>query len=108
MLGGENVFSWRLLYLGFLIGMGLLLAPVFAGADPPWVFSFAPSTELLVLLALPMIGVAWTSALALQVFKSWKDKRSGWFIRVHNTLRLLASLAFLFFLNTWNLLGYRL
>jgi len=29
-------------------------------------------------------------------------------VRVHTTLILVASLSFLFFLHTWNLLGYRL
>ncbi|PWB70254.1 MAG: hypothetical protein C3F07_17340 [Anaerolineales bacterium] len=100
--------SVSLLYVGFLVGLGLLMAPVFAGSDPPWVFSFAPPTELLVLLALPFVGAALTLSLAWQVFRSWKEKRGGWFIRVHNTLILAASVAFLFFLNTWNLLGYRL
>jgi len=97
-----------LLYVGFLIGLGLLLAPVFAGADPPWAFSFAPPNELFLLLALPLVGAALTLVLAWQVFRSWKEKRGGWFVRIHNTLILLASFAFLFFLNTWNLLGYRL
>jgi len=100
--------SLSLLYVGFLVGLGLLLAPVFAGADPPWVFSFAPPAALLVLLALPLFGIPLTLLLAWQVFRSWKGKRDGWFVRVHNTLILLASFAILFFLNTWNLLGYRL
>lgn len=100
--------SLSLLYASFLTGMGLLLVPLFAGADPPWAFSFAPPTALLVLLALPLVGAALTLILAWQVFESWKDMRAGWFVRVHNTLILVASLAFLFFLNTWNLLGYRL
>jgi hypothetical protein len=97
-----------LIYVGFLTGMGLLLAPVFAGADPPWTLSFAPPTALLVLLALPLIGVAVTLLLAWQVVRSWKEKRSNWFVRIHNTLILTASVSFLFFLHTWNLLGYRL
>jgi len=97
-----------LLCICFLVGMGLLLGPIFTVADPPWVFSFAPPTGLLLLLALPLVGVSLTLVLAWQVFKSWKEKRNGWFVRVHNTSILLASLSFLFFLNTWNLLGYRL
>ncbi len=100
--------SLSLLYASFLTGLGLLLAPVFAGADPPWAFSFAPPVALLVLLALPLVGAALTLILAWQVSRSWKDRQAGWFVRVHNTLILVASLAFLFFLNTWNLLGYRL
>jgi len=100
--------SLSLIYAGFLVGMGLVLAPVFAGADPPWALSFAPPTALLVLLALPLVGVMMTFLLTIQVFRSWKEKRSGWFVRVHNTLILVASLSFLFFLYTWNLLGYRL
>jgi CubicO group peptidase (beta-lactamase class C family) len=100
--------SLSLLNVAFLVGLGLLLTPVFAGVDPPWVFSFAPPPELLVLLALPLIGVVLTLSLAWQVFRSWKEKRGGWFVRVHNTLVLMAGFAFLFFLHTWNLLGYRL
>jgi CubicO group peptidase (beta-lactamase class C family) len=100
--------SVSLIYVGFLVGMGLLLAPVFAGADPPWALSFAPTTALLVLLALPLLGVAVTLLLAWQVVRSWREKRAVQFVRIHNTLILVASLAFLFFLHTWNLLGYRL
>ena len=97
-----------LLYLGFLSGMGLLLAPVFAGVDPPWAFSFAPPTALLVLLALPLVGVVLTLVLASHVIRLWRDNQSGWFVRIHNMLVLVASLGFLFFLHTWNLLGYHL
>jgi len=100
--------SVSLIYVSFLVGMGLLLAPVFAGADPPWALSFTPSTALLVLLALPVVGVVVTLLLAWQIVRSWKEKRSSWFVRIHNTLILVASSTFLFFLHTWNLLGYRL
>ena len=100
--------SVSLIYVSFLVGMGLVLAPVFAGADPPWALSFTPPTALLVLLALPLVGVIATLLLAWQVVRSWREKRSGWFVRIHTTLILAASLAFLLFLNTWNLLGYRL
>ena len=100
--------SVTLIYVGFLLGMGLLLAPIFAGADPPWALSFAPPTALLVLLALPLVGIVVTLFLALQVMMAWREKRFGWFVRIHNTLILAASMSFLFFLNTWNLLGYRL
>jgi len=100
--------SLSLLNIGFLVGLGLLLGPVFTAADSPWKFSFAPPVELLMLLALPLVGVVPTLLLAWQVFRSWKEKRGGWFVRVHNTLVLVASFAFLFFLHTWNLLGYRL
>ena len=100
--------SLSLIYVGFLIGLGLLLGPVFTGADPPWMFSFAPPTELLILLALPLIGIVLTLGLAWQVYKSWTENQGGRFVRIHNTLILIASLAFLFFLNTWNLLGYQL
>jgi hypothetical protein len=97
-----------LLNMGFLIGLGLLLTPVFAGSDPPWTFSFAPPFALLVLLALPLIGIVMLVMLAVQVFKSWKERRMGWFVRVHNTLILIAGFVYLYFLHTWNLLGYRL
>jgi CubicO group peptidase (beta-lactamase class C family) len=100
--------SLSLLFLSFLIGMGLLLAPVFAGADPPWAFSFGPPIALLVLLALPLAGVVLTLLLAVQVVRSWAKKPRGWWTHIHHTLILFASLGFLFFLQTWNLLGYHL
>ena len=97
-----------LIYVGFLIGLGLLLGPVFTGADPPWVFSFAPPAELLVLLALPLAGIVLTLGFVWQVYKSWAENQGGRFVRIHNTMILIASLAFIFFLHTWNLLGYQL
>jgi len=75
---------------------------------PSWAFSFAQPTALLVLLALPLVGIAMTLLMAWQVARSWRVKRSGWFVRLHNTLILTAGLTFLFFLHTWNFLGYRL
>jgi hypothetical protein len=99
--------SLSLIYIGFLIGLGLLLGPVFTGADPPWVFSFAPPAELLVLLALPLAGIVLTLGFVWQVFQSWMKRQGGWFVRIHNTMILIASLAFIFFLHTWNLLGYQ-
>lgn len=100
--------SLSLLNVGFLVGLGLLLGPVFTAADSPWAFSFAPPVELLLLLALPLVGVVLTLLLAWQVYRSWKEKRGGWLVRVHNTLILVANFSFFFFLHTWNLLGYRL
>ena len=63
---------------------------------------------LLALLALPLVGAGLTFFLVWQVVRSWKEHCSGWFVRIHITLILVASLSFLFFLHTWNLLGYRL
>jgi len=100
--------SLSLLFLGFLVGLGLLFGPVFASDEPAWALTFAPPVVLLALLALPLVGIVIALLLARQVVRSWKEKRSGWFVRIHNALILVASLSFLFFLHTWNLLGYRL
>ncbi|MEZ4767398.1 MAG: serine hydrolase [Caldilineales bacterium] len=97
-----------LLSLTFLVGLALLLGPVFAGGDPPWSFSFAPPPALLVLLALPLVVAGLTAGLLMQTVRGWRAGRSSRSQHVVNTAVLLASAAFLFFLNTWNLLGYRL
>jgi hypothetical protein len=97
-----------LLSLAFLIGLGVLMAPVFAGADPPWALSFAPPPALLALLALPLIVAGLTAALLVQNVAAWRNGWGTWRRRGTNALVMVAGLAFLFFLATWNLLGYQL
>jgi hypothetical protein len=54
-----------------------------------------------VLAAVLTIGALIYSALA------WKNSYWGIVARVHYTLVTLAALAFVWFLNYWNLLGWR-
>lgn len=60
-----------LLNVVFLAGMALLLAPVFAGPDPSWALSFAPSLALMSLLALPLVATGLTVGLLVQTGIAW-------------------------------------
>lgn len=91
----------------FIVGPGILFMPLVTSPDPPWVFSFPPSIGLLTLLALPLAIIPLTTGLAVRNLLAWKTGSSPRSLRFHNTFLVLASLAFLFFLHTWNLLGYR-
>jgi hypothetical protein len=97
-----------LLNLAFVIGLAVVVAPVFAGSDPPWQLSFDPPAALLILLAIPLLTTVLSIVLLIQVVAEWKGKRGSLVTRIHNTLILLGASAFTFFLHTWNLLGYRL
>jgi CubicO group peptidase (beta-lactamase class C family) len=96
------------LALVFIVGLGILFMPLVTSLDPPWAFSFPPSSALLALLALPLGIVPLTAALLVRTLLAWKAGVGSLLLRIHNTTLVLASLAFLFFLHTWNLLGYRL
>ena len=52
-------------------------------------------------------GVLTVGAIAFTVL-AWKDHYWSALRRVHYTVVSLAALAFLWFLNYWNLLGWRL
>lgn len=59
-----------------------------------------------ILLVLPLISVVLATAALIVTFLSWKNKYWSWCSRLHYTLVVLAALAFIWFLNYWNLLGY--
>jgi CubicO group peptidase (beta-lactamase class C family) len=59
-----------------------------------------------ILLVLPLISVVIAIAALIVTFFAWKNKYWSWCSRLHYTLVVLAALAFIWFLNYWNLLGY--
>lgn len=95
------------LNLAFLLGFGVLFMPVFASPDPPWQFTFAPSPALWVLLAVPLLTSGLLGVLLVTNILGWWNRRGPALARAHNTLVLLGGMAFIFFLDTWNLLGFR-
>jgi CubicO group peptidase (beta-lactamase class C family) len=102
-LGG----ALSLLVLAFLIGFGTLFAPLVTSPDPPWGFSFEPSLALrLVLLLTPAIALL-TGLLMVASVRQWLRHEQSPTRRIHNTVMLAAGLGFVFFLHTWNLLGWR-
>lgn len=89
------------LYVLFLIGMVIVLSDtqsLMYGVPPLLPF----------VLVLPLLAVVLTiGALGFTVL-AWRNRYWDMIGRVHYTLVMLMSLAFIWFLNYWNLLGFRL
>ena len=87
--------------LGFLLGLGALLA----GVDVQSLFH-GPPPALLVLLALPLVAAAALAVRCVALAMGWP--RLAWRGRLAALLDLAVVVAFLAWLNYWQLLGYRL
>ncbi|HZD58245.1 MAG TPA: serine hydrolase [Anaerolineales bacterium] len=94
------------LNLIFLVGLAALLMPVATGGDL-WQFSFEPSIQLRLVLGIPVITALLAAGLLVETVAAWRQGRYDLTARLHNSLVLIAVVAFLYFLNTWNLLGWR-
>jgi hypothetical protein len=68
---------------------------------------FGVSLIYRLVLALPVLSTALTVAALVYTVLAWKDRFWGLAGRVHYTLVTLAAVAFVWFLNYWNLLGWR-
>jgi hypothetical protein len=95
------ILGISVLNLLFLAGFGLGMAEMMQNVllDPPLIIKIA--LGLGVLAALLTVG-----ALALTVL-AWKDGYWGVAFRTYYTLVTAAAVAFVWFLNYWNLLGWR-
>jgi len=89
------------LNLAFLLGVILTLSFV---QDE---FLYGVPRVVVALLILPLATTALTACLVAFAVMAWKHKYWGLAARVHYSLVALAALAFLWFLNHWNLLGFR-
>jgi hypothetical protein len=88
------------LYVLFLIGMLIVVSDITS-------LTYGISQLLRFVLVLPLLAVVLTiGALGFTVL-AWKNRYWGVAGRVHYTLVTLVSLAFIWFLNYWNLLGFR-
>lgn len=91
--------------LAGLLGLAWLLLPVATGGDR-WQFTFEPSFTLRLVLALPILASALSGGLLLQSLLAWRAGEN----LTNPALRGLlwaGTATLLFFLNTWNLLGWR-
>jgi len=59
------------------------------------------------LFTIPLIAAILALASALFAALAWKNSYWSFLERIHYTLVTLALLAFIWWLNNWNLLGYR-
>jgi CubicO group peptidase (beta-lactamase class C family) len=107
---GPRAARWARLNLGllgalnlaFLVGLVALLA---AGLSE---LIFALPKGLYAVLTLPLIGVVLTLVAAVLVVRVWRESFWSRGARLWHTLGVAAAIAFVWFLNYWNLLGYRI
>jgi hypothetical protein len=65
-------------------------------------------SQLRALLMLPLFGTILTGAVAVFTVLAWRRRLWAVPARLHYTALALASVAFIWFLGTWNLLGFHL
>ncbi|MCB9134733.1 MAG: beta-lactamase family protein [Anaerolineales bacterium] len=83
--------------LGIIMRMGQVSIAPFAPI-PGWFY---------VLLALPLIVIGLVIWLGAVTLRNWQTGNGSLFGRVHITLIAFAALAFIWFANYWNLLGWK-
>lgn len=102
--GGTRVASWVilgvcLLNLLFLAGFALLFHP------PTELHGVALSIQIV--LGLGVAAAVLTAGALVYTVLAWKDSYWGVAFRVYYTLVTITAVAFVWFLNAWNLLGWR-
>jgi CubicO group peptidase (beta-lactamase class C family) len=90
-----------LLNLLFLVGVALKFPPV----QPSELHSLSRITKIT--LGLGVLSALLTVATLVYVVLAWKDGYWGIAFRVYYTLMTIAAVAFVWFLNYWNWLGWR-
>lgn len=91
------------LNLVFAIGMGLAIF----GSDY-WQLFFGLPKIAIALLVLPPITTGLTLGLVILTVLAWKNQYYSIIGRLHYSLITVAAVGFIFFLNYWNLLGFRM
>lgn len=87
-----------------LVGLGVFLMVFFGSGDV--IFYGQMSTMYIMLAAWLIAAILIVPVLGLAVW-SWKNRYWGVASRIHYSLMAVAALAFVWFLNYWNLLGFR-
>lgn len=88
------------LNLFFVIGLLMVLSD-------PMELMFGVPSALKVFLVFPIISAVLTVGALIYTFLAWRKKFWTGCARLHFTLIVLASLVFIWFLNYWNLFGFR-
>jgi len=95
LVGGMSAF-----YLLFVIGLLMVLSD-------PMELMFGVPSALKLFLVFPIISAVLTIGALIYAVLAWKKKYWIGCARLHFTLIVLASLIFIWFLNYWNLFGFR-
>lgn len=99
LVSGLNLF--------FLVALAALLLPIATGGDI-WQFSFEPSLALRAILALPVVTTGLSILLLADIIIAarWMECANR-FTLLFGAFTLAGVTAFLLFLDTWKLLGWR-
>ena len=89
------------LYLVFVVGL-------FISVQDEMSIIFGLPMQVKILLAFPLLAALLTLFAIIFMIIAWLKNYWTWCARLHYTLVVIASLATLWFLNYWNLLGYKL
>jgi len=101
-------WAWRiagllsLLNVAYFVGLVAAIMTMGSGA-----FAHGIPASIIGLYTLPLIGVVLTLALIVLVVLAWKNRSGAWIGRAYTSLIAAAGVVFLWFLNTWSLLGYQ-
>ncbi len=106
---GPSAARWARLNLGLLALLNLVFLVAFAsifaaGMDD---IVFATPKGLYAVLTLPLIGLVLAALAVYLLVRVWREKYWTRASRVYHTAGVVSAIAFVWFLNYWNLLGYR-
>ena len=87
-----------------LVGLGFFMVVFVGNGD---IIFYAQMSTIRIMLAVWLIAAILAVPLLVLTVISWKNHYWGAASRVHYSLMAIAALAFVWFLNYWNLLGFR-
>jgi hypothetical protein len=91
-----------ILNLLFVVGFAAVLMQGLSGASP------YPPSWFIALLVIPIVTAVLSIALLVLAVLAWKNRYWSLVGRLHYSLVTLAALTFVWFVNYWNLLGFKL
>ena len=68
---------------------------------------YAASATVLALLVLPLVTSVLALGMVVAAVQAWRQRHWHLVARLHYSLVTVAALAFVWWLNSWNLLGFR-
>jgi CubicO group peptidase (beta-lactamase class C family) len=106
---GPRAARWARRNLGVLGALNLAFVVGFVSSFAAGLedLVFALPKGLYALLTLPLLGLALTALAAVLAVRVWRESYWTRGSRLLHTAGVVAAIAFVWFLNSWNLLGYR-
>ena len=101
-------WSWRIMALIGFLNLATLVIMVLLLLNSAHIsFGWSLPTGLRELLAVPIITAVLSIALIILTALLWLKKKGGTFDRIAATLVCVAAVVFIYFMQYWNLLGFK-